>query len=195
MDSEAGKNKTNIKFTSKKAIARAIVIKLYNLKFSLLAERIFTSISTKAISFREYTKSNAVPVAAWRAKMIVAPIRKLEKKDVAIFLKAVPVRIISRIKGFKAPSAKKISGFVGQEVVANVVAWTAALVSSQLITNYFTVKNWKNGWGLLGKKDKTVVSQEAFEAIDWIVAYLIGLMMLLTVNYLMNQLYRKLKQD
>jgi hypothetical protein len=188
-------NNVSTKLTSKKAIARAIAVKVLSLRVSLLAKRAFANIPSKTTSFREYTRDKALPAVALSAKTFVSSIRKLRLSDILTFLKLLSGRIFSWIKSFKAPSAKKIFAFIGQEVVANVVAWTAALLSSQFISNYVSVKNWKNGWGFLGKKDKTMVSQETFETIDWIVGYLVGLIMLLAVNHLMNQLYKRLNEE
>lgn len=43
-------------------------------------------------------------------------------------------------------------------------------------------------WGTFAKKDKMLISQETFEILDWWAAYLIGLIMLLTVHHLINKL-------
>lgn len=177
----------------KRAIARAISI-----KFMSFFNRILTIdfLNNSIIWLREFKidLGNKIQLLIPKLKKRLISIQQLSFDEIVVIIRQYPGLLIGRIKTIKVVSTKNFFSFLGQEVVANAVAWTAAIISSQLVSNYITVKSWKNGWGVFGKKDSTFVSKEAFEEIDWIVSYLVGLIMLLTVNYLMNQLSKRIER-
>lgn len=177
-----------VKLTSKKAIARVIAIKLFSREtFDLVQKQVLKALK-KLWLFILYFQEKGLPILQQWIKRKCILLKGLKTTAILSYLKSLPFRLWAWIVNRKLPTYKQISTFIGQEVVANSVAWTAALVSSQLLSQYFTTKSWKNMWGVFAKKDKAVIAQDTFEILDWWAAYLIGLLMLLLVHHLINKL-------
>ncbi len=79
----------------------------------------------------------------------------------------------------------KITQFISGEVINLSVGYLAGLIASNLVSRYFVKKGLVNLWGLAAKRE--AVSKDAYEWLMFVSSYLIGLLVLLAVNRLMQQ--------
>lgn len=81
-----------------------------------------------------------------------------------------------------------------EELISNAIGWIAGLLSVDLLSYFFAVRSWKNGWGLLSRKE--TVNAETFELMEWIITAVVGFVVLFVVNRMVgNWLVNKLKSD
>jgi hypothetical protein len=81
---------------------------------------------------------------------------------------------------------KKISAFLLHEVLNLSVGYLAGLSASNLVSEFFVRKKLGNLWGLTAKRE--AVSRDDY---DWLIfgsSYLIGLVVMVLVNYGMKRL-------
>lgn len=82
--------------------------------------------------------------------------------------------------------------FVAGEVTNLAVGYLAGLTASTLVSQFFVKKGLVNLWGLAAKRE--AVSKGDYEWLMFIASYLIGLIVMVSVNYLMQQ-WRKKKEE
>ena len=86
---------------------------------------------------------------------------------------------------------KKHSKTLLQEIISNGIGWIAGLLSVDLLSHFFAVRSWKNGWGLFSRK--TMIDADTFNVIEWILTAILGFVVLFSVNKLI--LKRMLKNQ
>ncbi|MEH0156963.1 hypothetical protein V6R21_22740 [Limibacter armeniacum] len=101
-------------------------------------------------------------------------------------------KAISSIKASKVSKWQgwgKIGKFTFQEVLATTAGWSAGLFSSQLVHQYYEKKSIRNLWGLAANKSKKLVTKDEFQNIEEITSYIVGLVILLIVQFLIKKLF------
>jgi len=89
---------------------------------------------------------------------------------------------------------KKAARTITEELIANAIGWVAGLLSVDLLSYFFTVRSWKNGWGVFSKK--ATVSADTFSFLEWTVTAIVGFVVLFVVNrYVGNWLLKKIDPD
>jgi hypothetical protein len=86
------------------------------------------------------------------------------------------------------PTRKGILGFFGNQVLINAVAWTAGVTAAGLVKNFFEVKGFRNLWGLIAPRSRTLVSADDYQMIMTLMGYSAGLIMLILVRHLILRL-------
>ena len=85
---------------------------------------------------------------------------------------------------------KKHSKTLFQEIISNGIGWIAGLLSVDLLSHFFAVRSWKNGWGLFSRK--TMIDADTFNIIEWILTAILGFVVLFTVNKLIvKRMFKK----
>ena len=75
----------------------------------------------------------------------------------------------------KTPFPKISSKKVVMDLVGNAVAAICAFIVYKVLQHFIVVKSIKNLWGLANKKDKMMVSKEAFENISAVFIFIIAM--------------------
>jgi len=83
---------------------------------------------------------------------------------------------------------QKFINFVVGEVTNLAVGYLAGLTASTLVSNFFVKKRLANLWGLTAKRE--AVAKDDYEWLMFVASYVIGLLVMVSVNYLMKK-YRK----
>lgn len=79
------------------------------------------------------------------------------------------------------------------ELLANGIGWIAGLLAADIVSLFFVAKSWKNIWGVFSFK-REAVSQDAYGLLEWIIAAVIGYIVLVLVNnYVGEPLMRKFR--
>jgi hypothetical protein len=86
----------------------------------------------------------------------------------------------------KTPFPKITSKKVVMEMVANGVAAICAFIVYKILQNFIVVKSVKNLWGLANKKNKMMVSKQAFETISSICIFIIAIFVFTYVEELIE---------
>lgn len=94
----------------------------------------------------------------------------------------------------KTPFPKISSKKVMMEMVANAVAALCAFIVYKVLQNFIVVKSVKNLWGLANKKDKMMVSKEAFETISSICIFIIAMFVFTYVEGLIENYLKEREQ-
>jgi len=82
------------------------------------------------------------------------------------------------------PTRKGIFEFFGNQVLINAVAWTAGVVAAGLVRSFFEVRGFRNLWGLIAPKSRTLVSAGDYQTIMTLMSCSAGLVMLILVRHL-----------
>jgi len=85
--------------------------------------------------------------------------------------------------------AKKVTHFLAGEIINLSVGYLAGLTASNLVSRYFVKKGLVNLWGLAAKRE--AVNKDTYEWMMFGASYLIGLIVMLVVNQLMQRLRGK----
>ncbi len=80
-----------------------------------------------------------------------------------------------------------------EEILSNAAGWVAGLLSVNLLSYFFSVRSWKNAWGLFS--GKPTVSSETFDLLEWIITAVVGFFVLIVVNRLISKIFRKNEKD
>lgn len=83
----------------------------------------------------------------------------------------------------------KFLQFAAGEVTNLAVGYLAGLSASMLVSKFFVKKGLVNLWGLAAKKE--ALNKDDYSWLLFIASYLIGLMVMVGVNYLMKKLRKK----
>lgn len=78
-----------------------------------------------------------------------------------------------------------------QELVSNGVAGLIALLTTSILKHFFVVRSVKNLWGIAAKKDKYKISAESFEWLNWILVFLVGLVVFTIVEQIMEKYFEE----
>lgn len=73
------------------------------------------------------------------------------------------------------------------EIIANGVAGLCALIVYMILQQFFVVKSVKNLWGLAARKDKMLISKDAFEWTSGILVFVIALFVFTYVENLIEK--------
>lgn len=76
--------------------------------------------------------------------------------------------------------------FVAGEITNLAVGYLAGLSASMLVSEFFVRKKVGNLWGLAAKRE--AVSRDDYDWLMFIGSYVIGLIVMVSVNYLMKRL-------
>ncbi|MEO1712594.1 MAG: hypothetical protein AAFU60_04590 [Bacteroidota bacterium] len=82
---------------------------------------------------------------------------------------------------------KQFANFMGQEVLNLAVGYLAGLIASNLVSRYFVKKGLVNLWGLTAFK-RDALKKDDYEWLMFASSYLLGLIVMILVQYLMRQL-------
>jgi hypothetical protein len=89
---------------------------------------------------------------------------------------------------------KRVAKTFTEELIANAIGWIAGLLSVELLSTFFSVRSWKNGWGLFSRK--ATVSADTFELMEWLITAIVGFIVLFIVNRLVgNWLLNKIDKE
>lgn len=80
---------------------------------------------------------------------------------------------------------KKFLLFVRGEIINLAIGYLAGLWASSLVSRFFVKKGMANLWGLTAKKE--AVSKDDYGWLLFIASYGIGLLVMVSVNYLMKK--------
>lgn len=80
----------------------------------------------------------------------------------------------------------KLLNFLGNEALNLSVGYLAGLMASNLVSKFFVKKGLVNLWGLAAKRE--ALRKDDYEWLMFISSYLIGLIVLLAVQYGMRRL-------
>ena len=80
----------------------------------------------------------------------------------------------------------KFSTFLGQEALNLSVGYLAGLLASNLVSRFFVKKGLVNLWGLTANK-RQALKKDDYEWLMFATSYLIGLIVLLLVQYGMRR--------
>lgn len=83
----------------------------------------------------------------------------------------------------------KFTKFVAGELINLSVGYLAGLWASSLVSKFFVKKGLVNIWGLTAKRE--ALSKDDYGWLLFIASYLIGLIVMVCVNYLMQKLRKE----
>ncbi len=89
------------------------------------------------------------------------------------------------------PSRTAVGGFVWGEILSGAAGWTAGLAGSWLVSQFFVARGIRNLWGLAARGDRTVVSHDTYAWLGTISEYVVGLIVLLVVQQLVDRALRR----
>ncbi len=81
---------------------------------------------------------------------------------------------------------KKLLNFLSQEALNLSVGYLAGLLASNLVSAFFVKRRLVNLWGLAAKRE--ALQKDNYEWLMFISSYLIGLIVMLAVQYTMRRL-------
>lgn len=81
---------------------------------------------------------------------------------------------------------QKYINFVAGEVTNLAVGYLAGMSASMLVSEFFVRKKLGNLWGMAAKRE--AVSRDDYEWLMFIGSYVIGLLVMVSVNFLMKKL-------
>lgn len=87
----------------------------------------------------------------------------------------------------------KVIKFIGNEVLNLSVGYLAGLMASNLVSRFFVKRGLVNLWGVTSRKE--AVSKDNYEWLLFISSYLVGLVVMLSVSYLMKNLRGNTQED
>ena len=80
----------------------------------------------------------------------------------------------------------KFTSFLGEEALNLAAGYLAGLTASSLVSQFFVKKGLANLWGLASKRQ--ALAKDDYEWLMIITSYLIGLAVMISVNYGMRKL-------
>lgn len=81
---------------------------------------------------------------------------------------------------------KKLLNFLSQEALNLSVGYLAGLLASNLVSKFFVKKGLVNLWGIAAKRE--ALRKDDYEWLMFISSYLIGLVVMVAVQYAMQRL-------
>ena len=83
----------------------------------------------------------------------------------------------------------KYINFIAGEALNLSVGYLAGLSASTLVSKFFVKKGLVNLWGLTAKRE--AIRKDDYEWLMFIASYLIGLLVMVSVNYLMQKIRKR----
>lgn len=83
----------------------------------------------------------------------------------------------------------KFTKFIASEVINLSVGYLAGLSASMLVSQFFVKRGLKNLWGIAAKKE--ALQKDDYEWLMFVASYVIGLAVMVSVNYLIKRLQHK----
>ena len=80
----------------------------------------------------------------------------------------------------------KFKDFLVGEAINLAVGYLAGLSATSLVSTFFVKKNVGNLWGLAAKRE--AIRRDDYDWLLFIASYLIGLVVMLSVSYLMRKI-------
>lgn len=80
---------------------------------------------------------------------------------------------------------KKITTFLTSEALNLSVGYLAGLLASMLVSRFFVKKGLGNLWGVAARRE--ALQKDEYEWLMFLVSYLVGLLVLLAVQYFMRR--------
>lgn len=80
---------------------------------------------------------------------------------------------------------KKFLNFLWTEVLNLAVGYLAGLIASNLVSAFFVKRKLANFWGLTAQR--SALKKDDYEWLMFIASYLIGLLVMIAVQYAMRQ--------
>lgn len=84
---------------------------------------------------------------------------------------------------------KKLLNFLSQEALNLSVGYLAGLLASNLVSEFFVRRRLVNLWGLTAKRE--ALKKDNYEWLMFITSYLLGLIVMLAVQYAMRRLRKQ----
>ncbi|HSZ72211.1 MAG TPA: hypothetical protein VK750_06005 [Cytophagaceae bacterium] len=82
-----------------------------------------------------------------------------------------------------------------QDLIANAVSYAIAVLVSGILHHFFAVKNFRNLWGILGKKKgKVMIDADTYAWIDWTLTFIIGLFVFTIMEHVMHYVIKWYKE-
>ncbi|MBN1252268.1 MAG: hypothetical protein JXR51_10130 [Bacteroidales bacterium] len=83
----------------------------------------------------------------------------------------------------------KHSKTIIEEILSNGIGWIAGLLSVDLLSHFFAVRSWKNGWGLFSRK--TMIDADTFNILEWVLTAILGFIVLVGINRIVKRVIKK----
>lgn len=80
----------------------------------------------------------------------------------------------------------KFTNFLINEALNLSVGYLAGMSASLLVSRFFVKKGFSNLWGLTAKRE--ALQKDSYDMLMFIASYLIGLAVMISVNYAMKKL-------
>jgi hypothetical protein len=80
---------------------------------------------------------------------------------------------------------KKLTNFLSEEVLNLSIGYLAGLLASNLVSQFFVKRGLVNLWGLTARRE--ALKKDNYEWLMFISSYLIGLLVMLAVQYGMRR--------
>jgi hypothetical protein len=119
--------------------------------------------------------------------------RKNENKLKAIYLN-FRYNYTSCKKGIKKSENKhrpkfnnsmKTIKLLASEFAKHGFGWTVGIITAKMVSAFFTVSSWKNGWGLF--TSKSAVSSSSFTIIEFLAEGVLGFLAFVLVNQIVKK--------
>jgi hypothetical protein len=82
------------------------------------------------------------------------------------------------------------------DLISNAISYGIAIMVSSILHHFFTVKSFRNLWGILGRrKGKTFIDADTYEWIDWGLTFIVGLFVFTIVDHAMDYIMEWLKKQ
>ena len=81
---------------------------------------------------------------------------------------------------------KKFFYIIGNEFAQNGLGWIVGFITAKLLSQFFTVKSWTNGWGLF--TSRTAVNEQTYGVIEFVAQVVVGFIFFSLVNYAVKKM-------
>lgn len=88
------------------------------------------------------------------------------------------------MKFTKKINFNEIKKYLLEEILSLGVGWMGGLLAVQLMISFFEKRGFGNLWGLWS--DKIVIEESSFDVFEWIMACIIGFIIMKLVNRVMK---------
>ncbi len=86
---------------------------------------------------------------------------------------------------------KKVISKIFDEVIASGIGWVAGILSIDLLDMFFVKKNIWHAWGIFSKR--VAVKKDELSLLEWLLTAIIGFVVMILVNKLINSKFIKKK--
>jgi hypothetical protein len=92
------------------------------------------------------------------------------------------------VRKTRLPSPQGVLAFLGNQLLANAVGWTAGVMAAGLVETFFEARSIRNLWGLAVWGGRTLVSPDDYRMIMTLTSHTAGLIMLILTRHLVLRL-------